>query len=55
MKACKVCGAIQGQGCIEVFGITNGVELGCTACIGVTHFPFTVQAFLERIKDVARC
>lgn len=36
---CVVCGAQSGIDCIEVFGLIAGIEGGCYACIGVTHFP----------------
>jgi len=44
MKTCRICGAVEGRDCIEVFGIVKGVELGCTACIGVAHFPFVEES-----------
>lgn len=37
---CAICGAIEQKDCVEVFGIILGKELGCSACIGVTFFPF---------------
>lgn len=39
MKVCEVCGAQEGKDCVEVFGLIAGIETGCNACIGVTHFP----------------
>jgi len=36
---CAVCGAQEGIDCIEVFGLIAGIEGGCAACVGVTHFP----------------
>ena len=36
---CVICGARAGIDCLEVFGLIAGIESGCTACTGVTHFP----------------
>jgi hypothetical protein len=38
-NCCAICGGIEGKDCVEIFGIIFGEELGCSACIGVTHFP----------------
>jgi hypothetical protein len=39
-KKCNVCGAYEKIETVEVFGIIHEKELGCSACIGVTYFPY---------------
>lgn len=40
MIVCLVCGAIEGVECVEVFGNIQGEQRGCSACLGVSYFPF---------------
>jgi hypothetical protein len=42
-RVCVVCGAIEGDTAVEVFGVIDGIEMGCSACIGVSHFPWGVR------------
>jgi hypothetical protein len=46
MKACAICGTSEDKA--EVFGLTiHGHELGCSACINVTHFPLMKGAIVR--------
>lgn len=39
-KQCNVCNAYEGIQAIEVFGKILEQECGCSACLGVSYFPF---------------
>lgn len=38
-KRCAICGRIEGQDCVEVFGYSKRLRMdrGCSGCVGVTH------------------
>lgn len=46
MKTCTVCGKADS----EIFGTDmHGQDLGCSGCIGVTHFPLMADAIVRHI------
>lgn len=55
MNRCNVCGAQEGVDTVEVFGKIAFVEHGCSACVGIVHFPnYDLTDRILQIKQAAR-
>ena len=39
-RLCEVCGAYEKIQAVKVFGVVGEKELGCSACLGVSYFPY---------------
>ena len=39
-RQCNICGAYEKIQAVKVFGVVGEKELGCSACLGVSYFPY---------------